>query len=178
MIIIVLLVFLFVGNVQSSCRHGILCAQGVIILFAMIAFKKNEENGYVMNANNITALTVNFKTPDLIHDCLTSFRQYYPNIPYIVVDNGGCEQSIEILHKLQSNDSNLTIIENDKNIGHGLALNLGLLRITTRFVFLLDSDTKVERGGFLEKMLELFDDDNMLFAAGWLRHRRGSDKRC
>lgn len=122
-----------------------------------------------MNNLNITALTVNFKTPELLSDCLTSFRQFYPDIPHIVIDNGGCRESLELLHKLQLNDGKLTIIENPENIGHGLALNQGIENIFTRFVFLLDSDTKVEQGGFLEKMLELFDQDSTLFAAGWLR---------
>jgi glycosyltransferase involved in cell wall biosynthesis len=120
--------------------------------------------------DNITTLTVNFKTPDLLEDCLTSFRKRYPGIPYIVVDNGGCQQSVELLRKMQETDRALTVIWNNKNAGHGMALNQGINLVTTRFVFLLDSDTRCNKAGFLEKMLELFDKDPLLFAAGWLRY--------
>jgi len=116
----------------------------------------------------ITALTVNFKTPGLVYDALNSFRNYYPDVPHLVVDNGGCEASIKCLRKLADKDL-IVLIENAENAGHGPALNQGIALIETPYAFLLDSDTRTEQGGFLEKMLELFEQDRRLFAAGWLR---------
>lgn len=63
----------------------------------------------------------------------------------------------------------MTLIKNEDNTGHGPALNQGLRYVYTPYVFLLDSDTRTNKGGFLEEMLELFDNDDSLFAAGWLR---------
>ncbi len=120
-----------------------------------------------MDLENITAVTVNFKTPDLVYDCVNSFRQYYPDVKHIVVDNGGCGESLKLLKKLQRKDL-LTLLENAENVGHGPALNQGIAIVETPYVFLLDSDTKTKKGGFLEHMLALFDDAK-LFACGWLR---------
>jgi glycosyltransferase involved in cell wall biosynthesis len=117
----------------------------------------------------ITAITVNFKTPDLLNVCISSFRSHYPDLRYIVIDNGGCKESRRILRKLREN-VRIEAIENEENAGHGLALNQGLALVETPYAFLLDSDTKCNRGGFLEKMLERFEADSLLFAIGWLRH--------
>lgn len=118
--------------------------------------------------NNITCLTVNFKTPELTYDCINTFRNFYPDIQHIIIDNGGCEKSLKLLRKCQGKNI-ITLVENKENVGHGLALNQGIELITTDYVFLLDSDTKVKKGDFLEKMLDLFQEHENLFAIGWLR---------
>lgn len=120
------------------------------------------------NLTDITALTVNFKTPDLVYDALNSFRSYYPEVRHLVIDNGGCPVSLKRLRKLADKDF-IELVENERNIGHGLALNQGIALVETPYAFLLDSDTRTERGGFLEKMLALFKADPLLFAVGWLR---------
>jgi len=121
-----------------------------------------------VNLSSITAVTVNFKTPKLIYDCVNSFHAHYPGVQHIIIDNGGCEKSLKLLRKLQGKEL-LTLLENGENTGHGPALNQGIANVETPYVFLLDSDTKTEHGGFLEKMLELFEQDAKLFACGWLR---------
>lgn len=113
----------------------------------------------------ITVITVNFKTPDLIADCIITFRRFYADVPYIVVDNGGSPESIETIKAL-----GVSLIENERNIGHGPAINKAMIETVTPYAFLLDSDTRTNRRGFLEKMLELFEADPNLFAAGMLRH--------
>lgn len=114
--------------------------------------------------NLVTVLTVNFKTPELIYTAVCSFREHYPSVPYIVIDNGGCQRSVNLLRRLP-----VALIENEQNIGHGLALNLGIELVDTPYVFLLDSDTKTEKSWFLELMLKEFEKDSNLFAIGWLR---------
>lgn len=117
---------------------------------------------------DITALTINFKTPELVYDCLNSFRNFYPDVYHLVIDNGGCQQSDRTLSQLHDKKL-IKLIKNTENVGHGLALNQGIELVGTSYVFLLDSDTRTERGGFLEKMLKLFETDDQLFAVGWLR---------
>ena len=112
----------------------------------------------------ITAVTVNYRTPDLLRDCITSFANSYPNVTHIIVDNGECEESVEIAKELE-----VELIENETNIGHGLALHQGLLLANTSHIFTLDSDTTVKAGEFLELMLAEFDANKNLFALGWLR---------
>jgi glycosyltransferase involved in cell wall biosynthesis len=119
---------------------------------------------------DVTVITVNFKTPKLIEECISSFKLIYPDLRYIVIDNGGCDESLEILEAIES----IELIENFENIGHGPALHQGILLSTTKYVFTLDSDTEVFWGGFIELMLEMFESDPALFATGWLRHVNAS----
>jgi glycosyltransferase involved in cell wall biosynthesis len=121
-----------------------------------------------VNLTDITALTINFKTPDLVYDALNTFRNYNPDVAHLVIDNGGCEASERRLSKMHDKEL-ITLVKNTENVGHGLAVNQGIALIETPYVFLLDSDTRTEQGGFLEKMLERFEADPLLFAVGWLR---------
>jgi len=74
-----------------------------------------------------------------------------------------------MVRKLAKQD-HITHIENAKNKFHGPAMNQGIRAAGTPYVFTLDSDTKVLKGGFLELMLKQFQDDPLLFALGWLRY--------
>jgi len=122
-----------------------------------------------MRLFDITALTVNFRTPDLIEDCINSFMEHYSEVFHLVIDNGGCEKSLELLKRMQDDDI-ISLIENKRNIGHGPALNIGITQVDTPYVFLLDSDTRTERGGFLEEMLAMFEKDKDLLGCGWVRN--------
>lgn len=118
--------------------------------------------------SNLTIITVNYRTPDLIRECVQSFKIFYPKIDYLVIDNGECKSSINWLRGLEDTGT-IQLIENEQNIYHGPALHQGLRYIYTDYAFLLDSDTRTEKDGFLEEMLEQFERDNKLFALGWLR---------
>lgn len=118
----------------------------------------------------VTAITVNFKTPELLYDCVTTFNRLYPDVTHIIVDNGGCRDSLNTTIDLFGMFEPVKVILNATNIGHGPAINKAIHQVMTPYVFLLDSDTRTERKGFLEKMLELFEDDASLFATGMLRY--------
>lgn len=127
--------------------------------------------GYLMSrsSDQATVVCVNFKTPDLTRDCISSLRQFYPNVKIILIDNGGCDASLKMARQL-GEMYDLTVIENRDNIGHGPALNQGIHLATTPYVFTLDSDTRTEKGGFIEEMIGKFKADASLFALGWLRY--------
>lgn len=119
---------------------------------------------------DVTVITANFKTPELIGKCISSFQAFYPRLRYIVIDNGGCMESWRILRGIGT----IELVENGKNIGHGPALHQGILMSTTQHVFTLDSDTTTHKGGFMEGMLSQFEGDPLLFALGWLRYTNES----
>lgn len=118
----------------------------------------------------VTAITVNFKTPSLIAQCVESFILCYPGVPYIVVDNGGCAESLAELERISARHSSVRPVRNEQNIGHGAALDQGAKLASTKYVFTLDSDAKVIKHGFLEAMVERFRVDPLLFAVGWMRY--------
>lgn len=115
--------------------------------------------------NDITIITVNYRTPDLIEECIKSFRSFYPQVKYLTIDNGGCQQSLEFLRGMK-NSGDIQLVENSYNKYHGPTLHQGLFLTSTQYAFLLDSDTRTEKDGFLENMLEKFKKDSNLFALG------------
>jgi len=120
--------------------------------------------------SDITALVVNYRTLDLTRVCVASFREHYPEVNLLLLDNYSNDPSSEYIRQLGENNTNITTILNPHNRFHGPALDQGIRACKTRLVLLLDSDTEVNHGGFLEQMAELFRDPN-LYAAGkviWL----------
>lgn len=97
----------------------------------------------------MTALTVNYNTPELLRNLLTSFRRFY-DIFYLVID--GSEQKYYEKIKGFENEFNISIIHFETNIHHGGGLAYGLKIITTRQVLFLDSDITILKGGFIEDL--------------------------
>lgn len=116
---------------------------------------------------DVTAVIINFKTIDLTRDAVQTFRKAYPELPMILVDNGSQDASTQLVRKFGKRD-NIMAIMNQENRGHGVAINQAIERVTTKYVFLMDSDCVVKNGDFLQKMIELLKEEN-LYATGWLR---------
>lgn len=126
----------------------------------------------------ITALMVHYNTPDLLRTAVRSFVEIYPQVPLLVVDNGsdlapgtdGCATLEELEGEFGSKaGGSLTIHRLDRNIFHGPAMDLALRSlITTPYAFILDSDTRTHRHGFLEEMLACFTSDPTTYAVGYM----------
>lgn len=90
---------------------------------------------------DVSIIIVNYKTPDLVIDCINSVRQLTEDISYeiIVVDNASADSSVETLKSKFGNT--IQIIESDINLGFGKANNIGVKSAKGDYVFLLNSDT-------------------------------------
>ena len=97
----------------------------------------------------VTALTVNYNTPDLLENLLSSFRKFY-DIPFLVID-GSEEVNFEKI-KEYSNRFNALIIHFPFNIHHGPGMAYGIRNIKTEQILLLDSDVEILRSGFIEDL--------------------------
>lgn len=115
---------------------------------------------------DVTVILVNFRTEAFTRRSFETFRAAYPSTPMLLVDNGSGDGSTELIKEIAERDSFAEAILLDTNIFHGPAMHLGIQRAKTKFVFLLDSDTEVTRGGFLEKMLACFAEDPCVYAVG------------
>lgn len=95
---------------------------------------------------DLTILTCNYNTPDLILNLLASISKTCVEVPrFLVINTSKTGECIE----LKSND-----IEHIDYFGgtHGEAVNIGLKHITTRYVLLVDSDVL-----FLRDFSPVFD---------------------
>lgn len=99
----------------------------------------------------VTALTVNYNTPDYLERLLKSFRQFY-DIPYVVVD-GSTSEYYKII-KGFGKRFKVELIHFDYNIHHGPGMIHGLKHITSERALLVDSDMIIHAGGWLEMMMK------------------------
>lgn len=116
---------------------------------------------------SITAVIINFRTPDLTERAVRTFRRFYPGVRLLLIDNGSGDTEVALLRELKALDpGRTTLVLNTKNLHHGPAMDQALRLCQTPFVFFLDSDCEVTNGGFLEKMFALADGDAKNYAVG------------
>lgn len=122
-----------------------------------------------LDKGKVTAIIVSFNTAVLTQGAVATLRQAYPELPIILIDNGSSDGS-ETLGPQLTQKYQVQYVRHYTNIGHGPALHQGILRCTTPYVLLLDSDCTVHKGGFVEAMLARFAEDSALYSVGWLRY--------
>lgn len=116
--------------------------------------------------DNVTCITIVYKTVDLMKNVYESLRRFYPTIKYLVIDNSGGDECTRYLEELALKDVNLQLIKMESNVGHGAGMRIGIENATTDFLFIFDSDIIFFKGGFIEKALEKMDEDT--YAIGWV----------
>ncbi len=115
----------------------------------------------------VTAATINYQTPDLLEAAVRSFREVYPEIRLLVIDNGSKDASKDVIERLEAGSGGLiTAVMLERNIFHGPAMHLAIGRCNTPFVYLFDSDTVTRRSGFLEGMTDVLQDAERDYGAG------------
>jgi glycosyltransferase involved in cell wall biosynthesis len=118
----------------------------------------------------VTVIITNFKTKRLVRDALATMLKYYPHVPVLLVDNGSGDDSTKYIKQAGEVFKTVTSLLYERNLGHGPAMNEAIRVATTKYVFTMDTDCVVKKGGFLEAMLEHFQANPDLYAIGWLRH--------
>ncbi|HEX7071927.1 MAG TPA: glycosyltransferase [Rhodothermales bacterium] len=123
----------------------------------------------------VSAIVVNYQTPDLLDVAVRSFKSFYPQIPLTVIDNGSRDESRATIQRLADSLPAIEPVCLDANLYHGPAMDLGLRGVESPLAYVFDSDTETLRGGFLEAMAGVLDADDALYGAGHVVHadRRG-----
>jgi len=83
---------------------------------------------------NITFVIVSFKSSHIIEKCIKSID---PKIKIIVVENS---DNIQIKKYLENKFSNVDVIIAKENLGYGKGNNLGISKVYTQYVFILNPD--------------------------------------
>lgn len=93
-----------------------------------------------MTTSEVTVLTASYNPGHYFKECIESLQnQTYTNWKHIIVDDASTDDSLSLI-KEHLNDSRVTLIRNDNNIGQSKSQNRGLLKIETPFTLMLDSD--------------------------------------
>lgn len=114
----------------------------------------------------VSALVVNFQTPDLLETAVRSFKRAYPEVPLTIVDNGSKDESPRLIESLVSVVPNVSAQYLAENVFHGPAMHRGLEESTTPYTYVFDSDTDTRRDGFLEAIVRELDADPRAYGAG------------
>ncbi|MCM3747648.1 glycosyltransferase family 2 protein [Paenibacillus pasadenensis] len=89
---------------------------------------------------SVTIVIPNFNGEQYIETCLDSLnQQIYKDFDVIFVDNGSSDCSLTLIRKKYSE---VKIVELDKNLGFSAAVNLGIKLSRSKYVVLLNTDTK------------------------------------
>lgn len=97
----------------------------------------------------VTALSVNYNTPDYLQRLLESFRRFY-DMPFMVID-GSDSKNYELIKDFPDK-FNIELHHFGYNIHHGPGLAYGINYIKTDQILLLDSDLVVINKGFVEDL--------------------------
>jgi len=91
----------------------------------------------------ISVIVLNWNGKEYLYSCLESVKaQTYPNMETILVDNASTDGSAEYIKNLFSD---LHVIINRENMGYGGGNNRGIREAKGRYIFILNSDTEIEK---------------------------------
>jgi GT2 family glycosyltransferase len=87
---------------------------------------------------NITFVIVSFKSSHIIERCIKSIKS---NVKIIIVENS---DNINVKTYLENKFSNVEVIIAKENLGYGKGNNLGISKVNTQYVFILNPDAVLE----------------------------------
>lgn len=101
-------------------------------------------------------ILVNYNTKKLLKDCIDSLIFNIKDVNYeiIVVDNNSTDGSIEMLENKYVNK--IRLIKNNKNLGFGIANNLGAKIARGEYLFFLNSDI-IAKEDILSGLAKIFE---------------------
>lgn len=116
----------------------------------------------------ITVLICQRRTLDVTKITLSSLLRFYPDIPILVIDDDSEDGSLEYLKWMAVKHPNIELYERKgKKHSHGEMFHEAFSElIKTPYVLTMDSDVNVERGGWIELMLEQIKGNSKMYATG------------
>jgi len=107
----------------------------------------------------VSVIVVNHNRLALLEECLDSLMaQTYPNLEFLVVDNGSSDKSCEFVGSIP--DRRLRLISLESNLGFGVACNEGIKESHGDWVALLNNDA-VAAPDWIEAMVRAISSSKM-----------------
>ena len=109
--------------------------------------------------DQISAAVLFCNTKHLIPISIGSFREFYPNMKLLVVDNSDDGICTPALKKYIQDDPHAIIFKTEKNLGHGIGADLCIRKSLGKYVYIFESDVAMLKPGLIETMLELMNSE-------------------
>ncbi len=121
----------------------------------------------LLEMKDVTAITVTYNTPTLIHEAITSIRLFYPTLPIIIMDGSPTASECHIeVDALAKKFKHVKVVHIHRNIGHGPGMDAAIGLCTTKYVLLFDSDIEIKRERVIERMLSRLTFVNTVYGVG------------
>ena len=91
-----------------------------------------------MSIKDITVVITSFKSGEIIRNCLSSIDK---GCKVILVENSN---DLDFKKKIEQEYANVECILTGKNLGYGKANNIGLKKVTSKYVLILNPDATLE----------------------------------
>lgn len=133
--------------------------------------------------SDVTAVIINWMQERLTLGAIKNFRNYYPDIPLVVIDNGTKDADMEMFNRVYSrNDKerlfdpdlfklrelrkelNYKLIELEDNVGQGSAVDEAIGNINSPLMLIMDNDARLLDGDLIDEYLNEMKDN--IFAVG------------
>lgn len=88
----------------------------------------------------LSIIITNFNKGQLVLDCLTSLSNLGSSVELIFVDDFSKDESAILIEDFVQNNSNSTLIRNQKNMGVSTSRNIGINKASGEYITFLDSD--------------------------------------
>lgn len=122
----------------------------------------------------VSAVIVNYNAGSYLVDCIQAAMEQVDKI--LVVDNASTDHSIELCSETFSNNSKLTIIRNDTNLGFSAACNIGCKRVKTQYILFLNPDCILDSRAVHTLVTALDSDESVGMTGGLVMNPDGSEQ--
>lgn len=112
-------------------------------------------------------VVVSYNSEKYIEKCIESIFSLNIEISFrvVVVDNCSTDLTREILRKYDP-DQRVSVVNNEKNFGFGVANNIGISMCSSKYYFLLNVDAYFDQSFDINAVLEVFSKQNQLAIIG------------
>ena len=118
----------------------------------------------------VSIITPVFNSRAFIESCYISLvNQTFETWEWILIDDCSSDDSIHCIEKIAKEDSRIRFIKSDRNVGPGLARNLGFAKADGDFISFLDIDDEWEPSK-LERQITMMVENQWMFSftAYWI----------
>lgn len=113
----------------------------------------------------MSIIILNYNGLKFLSGCLNSvFNTNYPNFEVIFVDNNSSDGSVEFIKNKYGKNSNLKIIDLNKNYGTCVGNNIGAKNASGKYIIFLNMDTEVHFD-WINELVMILEKDKTIGAA-------------